>query len=127
MLLIASLTGSSGGITVENYTSIITNAYYRRAMWNSIWLSLIVTVVTLVIAGVIAFFLARTEFKGKKLIHDIDNISNFPSGGCCWLYDYYFVWLYGCGSNGDQVNSGKSQRKKIAYTILGIFFCLSLF
>lgn len=67
---------SSGGITVENYTSIITNTYYRRAMWNSIWLSLVVTAVTLVIAGVIAFFLARTEFKGKNL-YMTDNISQF--------------------------------------------------
>ena len=68
MLLIASLTGSGGGITVGNYTSIITNAYYRQAMWNSIWLSLVVTAVTLVIAGVIAFFWHGQNLKGKVCI-----------------------------------------------------------
>lgn len=126
MLLIASLTGSSGGITVENYTSIITNTYYRRAMWNSIWLSLVVTAVTLVIAGVIAFFLARTEFKGKNLYM---TLITFPISLPGVVVGFMIIILF--GSTGvvpmaTKLLTGQASGK-IAYTILGIFFAYLYF
>jgi len=126
MLLIASLTGSGGGITVGNYTSIITNTYYRQAMWNSIWLSLVVTAVTLVIAGVIAFFLARTEFKGKSLYM---TLITFPISLPGVVVGFMIIILF--GSTGvipmvTKLITGTASGK-IAYTILGIFFAYLYF
>ena len=65
ILGVKSFSGSDG-FTFDNYIAIITNARYSRALFNSLWLSLTVTLAALVIAGVVAFFLARNDFKGKN-------------------------------------------------------------
>ena len=66
MLILISVSGGDG-FTLNNYVQILTNPRYSKALFNSFWLSVVVTAATLVIAGVIAFFLARTDFKGKNL------------------------------------------------------------
>lgn len=95
-------------------------------MWNSIWLSLVVTAVTLVIAGVIAFFLARTEFKGKNLYM---TLITFPISLPGVVVGFMIIILF--GSTGvvpmaTKLLTGQASGK-IAYTILGIFFAYLYF
>lgn len=52
----------------ENYTSVIENDQFRRAIINSIGISLIATLLSVIIATLAAYAIARLEFKGKKFV-----------------------------------------------------------
>lgn len=60
---------SEGGFAGwENYTSVIENDQFRRAIINSIGISLIATLLSVIIATLAAYAIARLEFKGKKFV-----------------------------------------------------------
>jgi putative spermidine/putrescine transport system permease protein len=125
MLAIVSVKGGSG-LTLVNYTQIITNHYYARSLFNSLWLSLAVTVVTLIIAGIIAFFLARTEFRGKSLYM---TLITFPVSLPGVVVGFMIIILFGTTGIIPVFSSqlfGKSLGV-IAYTIPGIFFAYLYF
>lgn len=52
----------------ENYTAVIENDQFRRAIINSIGISLIATLLSVIIATLAAYAIARLEFKGKKFV-----------------------------------------------------------
>ncbi|MCD4525550.1 MULTISPECIES: carbohydrate ABC transporter permease [unclassified Nocardioides] len=55
----------------QNYKDLLTGdeyAQFRRAILNSIGISLIATVLSVIIATLAAYAIARLEFKGKKLV-----------------------------------------------------------
>jgi putative spermidine/putrescine transport system permease protein len=125
MLAIASVRGN-GSLTMHNYTQVITNHYYARSLFNSLWLSLMVTVATLIIAGIIAFFLARTEFKGKSLYM---TLITFPVSLPGVVVGFMIIILFGTtGIIPMWANQilGKNLGA-IAYTIPGIFFAYLYF
>lgn len=126
MLIIKSMTGSDGAFTLSNYVAMITNGYYFKALSNSLLLSLAVTAATIVIAGVIAFFLARTEFKGKSLYM---TMITFPISMPGVVVGFMIIILF--GSTGViPMFSGNFLGKvvgNIAYTITGIFFAYLYF
>ena len=62
VLIMTSLRGADGALTLQNYTLMVTDAYYFKAVVNSLVLALATTLVSLVLSGVLAFFLARNEF-----------------------------------------------------------------
>jgi len=66
----------------ENYTTLLTDDAYsqfRRAIFNSIGISLIATVLSVMLATVAAYAIARLEFKGKRLVLSIAlAIAMFP-------------------------------------------------
>ena len=116
-----------GGVfTFGNYTSIITNAYYFRALSNSLWLSLTVTIATLVISGVIAFFLGRTEFKGKSLYM---TLITFPISLPGVVVGFMIIILFGNTGLIPIATENLLGRREgaIAYTITGIFFAYLYF
>jgi putative spermidine/putrescine transport system permease protein len=126
MLALVSVRGAAGGLTLVNYTQIITNPYYARSLFNSLWLSLAVTAATLVIAGVIAFFLARTEFRGKSLYM---TLITFPVSLPGVVVGFMIIILFGSTGVIPMMTSqlwGKSLGA-IAYTIPGIFFAYLYF
>ena len=126
MLFVSSITGKTGGITFANYTSIITNPYYFRALCNSLWLSLAVTGATLVIAGVISCFLARTNFKGKDLYM---TLITFPISLPGVVVGFMIIILFGRTGAIPMLTrliTGEAIGR-IAYTITGIFFAYLYF
>src|SRR5690606_5487270 len=67
--------GSPGCLPTEagfagwaNYTSVIENEQFRRAIINSIGISLIATLLSVILATLAAYAIARLEFKGKKFV-----------------------------------------------------------
>lgn len=54
--------------TIDNYKAIIDNPDFTRALINSFGISLIATVLSVILATLAAYAIARLEFKGKRLV-----------------------------------------------------------
>jgi putative spermidine/putrescine transport system permease protein len=125
MLAFVSVKGTNG-FTLTNYVLIITRPYYARSLFNSLWLSLLVTAATLVIAGSIAFFLSRAEFRGKSLYM---TLLTFPVSLPGVVVGFMIIILFGSTGVIPMLTDrlfGKSAGA-IAYTIPGIFFAYLYF
>ncbi|MGK2876594.1 MAG: carbohydrate ABC transporter permease [Nocardioides sp.] len=60
---------SDGGFAGwDNYTAVWDNEQFRRAIFNSIGISLIATVLSVMVATLAAYAIARLEFKGKRAV-----------------------------------------------------------
>ncbi|NYG56739.1 carbohydrate ABC transporter permease [Nocardioides perillae] len=51
-----------------NYSDVLADDQFRRAIFNSIGISLIATTLSVIIATLAAYAIARLEFKGKKFV-----------------------------------------------------------
>jgi multiple sugar transport system permease protein len=66
--------------TLENYRTVFNTPLFTSALRNSIFISLIATLLSVVIATVAAYAIARLEFPGKKLILSLAlAIAMFPA------------------------------------------------
>ncbi|WP_137285648.1 ABC transporter permease [Halorussus salinisoli] len=54
--------------TIQNYIEFLTDEFYRTVLWESIFIGIQVTVITLAIAYPVAYFLAFTESAHKNLL-----------------------------------------------------------
>ena len=54
--------------TLDNYSAILENGDFTRALINSFGIALIATVLSVVLATLAAYAIARLEFKGKRLV-----------------------------------------------------------
>ncbi|WP_043932345.1 carbohydrate ABC transporter permease [Bacillus sp. EB01] len=54
--------------TLSNYEYVMTNASIWRWTWNSLYIAIVTTVLTLVLTSLAAFALSRLHFKGRKII-----------------------------------------------------------
>ncbi len=52
----------------QNYDDVLDNEQFRRAIFNSIGISLIATLLSVIIATLAAYAIARLEFRGKKFV-----------------------------------------------------------
>jgi multiple sugar transport system permease protein len=52
----------------DNYQAVWDNDQFRRAIFNSIGISLIATLLSVMVATLAAYAIARLEFKGKRLV-----------------------------------------------------------
>lgn len=59
---------SGGGAGWQNYVDVIKDDQFRQAIINSIGISLIATVLSVVLATLTAYAVARLEFKGKRFV-----------------------------------------------------------
>ena len=57
-----------GGAGWQNYVDVVKDAQFRQAIFNSIGICLIATALSVVIATLTAYAVARLEFKGKKFV-----------------------------------------------------------
>ena len=55
----------------DNYQAVWDNEQFRRAILNSIGISLIATLLSVVVATLAAYAIARLEFRGKKAVLSI--------------------------------------------------------
>ncbi|HVK27188.1 MAG TPA: carbohydrate ABC transporter permease [Nocardioides sp.] len=68
-----------GGAGWDNYQAVWDNEQFRRAILNSIGISLIATLLSVIVATLAAYAIARLEFRGKKLVLTISlAIAMFP-------------------------------------------------
>jgi len=62
-----------------NYQAVWDNEQFRKAIFNSIGISLIATVLSVIVATLAAYAIARLEFKGKRLVLSMSlAIAMFP-------------------------------------------------
>lgn len=65
--------------TWDNYSSVLQDDLFQRALLNSFGISLIATVLSVIIATLTAYAVARLEFKGKRVVLSIAlAIAMFP-------------------------------------------------
>lgn len=65
--------------TWDNYASVLQDDLFQRALINSFGISLIATVLSVIIATLTAYAVARLEFKGKRVVLSIAlAIAMFP-------------------------------------------------
>lgn len=125
VLLITSLR-NEGGLSFHNYTQIIMNPYYFRALMNSLYLALAVTLVALLLAGVLAFFLARNDFPGKALYF---TLLTFPISFPGVVVGFMIIILFGATGIMPMLTEILTGKKSMvfAYTITGIFLAYLYF
>ncbi len=58
----------TGGITFENFETIFKEDIFNAALLNSLGIAAIATVISIVLAAMAAYALARIDFPGKRLI-----------------------------------------------------------
>ena len=54
--------------TLDNYEYILTRGKFDRYLWNSVIVGTVSTALTLFLGGMCAYALARTEFRGRRLV-----------------------------------------------------------
>ena len=57
-----------GGAGWSNYSDVLTDPAFRRSIFNSIGISLTATILSVVLATLAAYAIARLEFAGKKFV-----------------------------------------------------------
>lgn len=117
---------SADGLTLANYTEIITNPYYFRALKNSVILSLCVTLISLLVGGILAFFLARGKFRFKALLM---SVLSFPVSLPGVVVAFMIIILFGTTGVIPMLTLRLFHYKmgSIAYTVYGILFAYLYF
>ncbi|MPZ61735.1 MAG: ABC transporter permease subunit [Propionibacteriales bacterium] len=65
--------------TLDNYTEVLKNEDFQRALINSFGISLIATLLSVAIATLCAYAIARLDFRGKRLVLSVAlAIAMFP-------------------------------------------------
>ena len=65
--------------TLENYTNVLQDGDFQKALFNSAGIAIIATVLAVIFATLAAYAIARLEFKGKRLVLSIAlAIAMFP-------------------------------------------------
>ncbi|HLS09856.1 iron ABC transporter permease [Lentibacillus sp.] len=78
--------------TLDNFTSILANKSYFDALKNSLWLSVLVSVVVLLVCIPIAYGIARTKMPFKKTISALCTI---PLVVPTFISGYAFIIMFG--------------------------------
>ncbi|WP_230890517.1 ABC transporter permease [Halobacterium sp. KA-4] len=60
----------------SNYVTVFTESAYRNSILTSLQIAVTVTVITTVLGLIVAYFLAKNEFRGKRIVI---SIINFPT------------------------------------------------
>lgn len=115
----------SSAYTWNNYLLVLVNAHYRRSLLTSIVLSTVVTLASLVPSTLMAFFLARSVHRGKRLLVAL---ITFPLSFPGVLVGFMIIILFGHTGVIPQIFRyfGLSGLN-IAYTLQGLFIAYLYF
>lgn len=81
-------------VTLEGYRKIFTNPRYVVVFLNTIFISLTVTLLSLVLGALAAYALARFSFRGQRVVMMFLIITQmFPLVLLCIPYFRIFVWM----------------------------------
>ena len=95
-LLGESFTGQAGAsFSLQYFVEFFTTPYYARALWNSLLVTVSVTVLTIVIAFPLAYFMTTIRIRGKNTLQILILISSMspPFIGA-------YSWILLLGTNG---------------------------
>lgn len=114
-----AVVGATGKLGFSAYTAVVTNPQYFGALTSTIVLSVAVTVVTLVIAGIAGVFLERNRFFGREaLISMLTLPLAFPGV----VVGFMVIMLAGrTGLIGELTSYFGAGRLVFAYSIAGLF------
>ena len=73
-------------ITFDNYVRVWVLSNFARATWNSVYFSLMITLVTIVVVSMSSYVFARYEFPGKKIVFGAFASTMFVSLGSAGLF-----------------------------------------
>jgi putative spermidine/putrescine transport system permease protein len=111
--------GASGPQGMGAYWLVLTNENYFRSLVNTVGLSLIVTVATLVIACIAGLFLQRNDFPGRGLLVAV---LTFPLAFPGVVVGFLIILLCGRqGILGDITQRLAGEKLVLAYTLSGLF------
>lgn len=109
----------------EMYFVVLTNSKYLMSLLNTLLLSVLVTLLTLIVGGGVGIFLARTEFLGRRLLISLLTLPlSFPG-----VIVGFFIILLG-GRQGTIANFADDMgwgRWTFAYGFLGLFLAYLYF
>ncbi|MGL4521785.1 MAG: ABC transporter permease, partial [Bacilli bacterium] len=119
MLIVTSFQ-TGGEWSFSNYTELLTNQYYFEAFANSILLSVAVTVVSVILSGLLAIYLAEYDFKGRSVFM---TLLTFPVSLPGVVVGFMIIVLFGTTGVIPNIMEAITGEKSgmIAYTIPGIF------
>ncbi|KAL3947388.1 ABC transporter permease [Lentilactobacillus hilgardii] len=80
VMIISSFQAINGGFTLSNYHQIMTNQYYHQAIFNSLKISFIASICSLVVAVAGAWALTRLKEETKNTLITIFNMSSSFAG-----------------------------------------------
>ncbi|MBJ6360053.1 ABC transporter permease [Paenibacillus sp. GCM10012307] len=89
MLLIKSFfDGTTGEFSLAYFTKFFSKAYYMNAVWNSIKVTVSVTILAIVVAGPLAYVMSTIKIKGSTTIRILILISSMSApfiGAYAWI------------------------------------------
>ncbi len=102
-----------------SYWHILTNPIYLKSLWSTLWLSVVVTAASLVIATTVGLFLTRYDFPGKAVLVAM---LSFPLVFPGVVIGFFVIML--SGRQGLFAELGLAlvgERWTLAYSITGLF------
>lgn len=75
VMIIAGFQGMDGGFTFSNYTTIFSQNYYRMAIFNSLWISLIACIIGLVISILGAWAITQLAERTQNILIILFNLA----------------------------------------------------
>ena len=116
------------GFTFTRYLEVFTNATFLKAIWNTLIISLWVGAISVVIGGLLAWFVTRTDLPWKKPIRALVMASFVtpPFLGA-------FAWTLLAGPNAGSLNklyraiTGSEEALFNIFTMPGLIFVMALY
>lgn len=114
------------GLGPDNYLAVLANPRYRAALLTSLQLSASVTIVSMVLSTLLAFFLARRDFRGKSLYLAL---FTFPLSFPGVVVGFMMIVLFGRTGAVPQVTQllFGVRLGAVAYTLGGLFLAYLYF
>lgn len=91
-VVIRSITNSEGKLTVENFVKFFTTKYYMDVLKNSLFVSSVTTVFSVIIGVFMAYALTRFDIRGKKIINIVIILSLMSPP---FIGAYAWIMLFG--------------------------------
>lgn len=102
-VIFKSFSSSSGGVTVENYINILGKPFYRQAIYNSVMISIISSVIGIIVAFIGANASKNTGGKRQRVFMSILNMTSNFAG-----VPLAFAFIILLGKTGVMIMLGKA-------------------
>ena len=99
MLLRQALMNSEGQLSFEMYEKIFSKAYYSNAIWHSLLISAVVTLVSVLIATPMAYIMSTMKIRGAGVLQILILVSSMSAP-----FIGAYAWIQLCGRNGIVTN-----------------------
>lgn len=110
-------TGQGGGM--ELYAEALTNPQYVHSLGYTLGVSIAVTAVSLALSGVVGVFLARNEFRGRRLLVAMLTFPlAFPGVVVGFMV---IIWAGRQGLLGQMTKAMTGDKVVLAYSLMGLF------